>query len=118
MSIIFTQIVLGNIQHDGNETFDSALAISKLPIETPRSPSLIVPDVINDATEMGLKNEITQDFNSLSSVQSSPSLIIPDYLSTSLNGHRSPIAEGENNKIKTELKLEEVNDWNRLEQGN
>lgn len=100
--------VLENRLHGTNEaqieseTFFSRARDSVSSIDSQRSPSLIVPEVID------------QDYHPLSNIQRSPSLIIPDYLSTSSIEHNSSIVADENIDVKKELKFEETNDSNRI----
>ena len=75
----------------GSKAFFSEARDSILSIYTQRSPSLIVPDIID------------HDYNPLSNIQRSPSLIIPDYLSTSSIEHNSSIVADENIDVKKEL---------------
>ena len=102
-------IVLENRLHGTNETKleseTSSLAArdSISSIYTQRSPSLIVPEVIDQ-----------DSYHPLSNIQRSPSLIIPDYLSTSSTEHNSSIVADENIDVKKELKFEETNDSNRI----
>ena len=86
-----------------NEAFYSATRHSISSIYSQRSPSLIVPDIID------------QDYNPLSNIQRSPSLIIPDYLSTSSIDHNSSIVVDKNIDIKKDLKLEGINDSNQIQ---
>ena len=102
------RLFLENRLHGTNETkiesgtFSSAARDSISSIYTQRSPSLIVPEVID------------QDYHPLSNIQRSPSLIIPDYLSTSSTEPNSSIVADQNIDVKKELKFEETNDSNRI----
>ena len=103
-------IVLENRLHGTNEanieskTCSSVARESISSIDSQRSPSLIVPEVID------------QDYHPLSNIQRSPSLIIPDYLSTSSIEHNSSIVADENIDVKKELKFEETNNSKRIKE--
>ena len=89
----------------GSKAFFSEARDSILSIYTQRSPSLIVPDIID------------HDYNPLSNIQRSPSFIIPDCLSSSSIEHSSSILVDVNTDIKKDLKFEDIIDAIGLQGG-